>query len=60
MHPVLHLKTNGAVAQQDQTLKQRLGKARASSLFIHDYRPKLLRAKSDQGMYEWIKRPLTW
>ena len=42
MHAILHLQTNWTVAENNQTLKQRLGEASTGSFLVHDDGTELL------------------
>ena len=42
MHTVLDLEANGPIAENDETLEERLGKASSSSFLVHDDGSKLL------------------
>ena len=42
MHTVLHLQTDGAIAEHNQALKQRLGETSPGSLLVHDNGTELL------------------
>ena len=51
MHPVLDSQSDGSVAQEYESFKERLGEPSPSSFFVHDDRAKLLVVANEDGLF---------